>query len=144
MTTTINDQADEIEQFLIDVTETEEYKSLEYLAFSIHKPMLDYFTSFRKKDNRFTLPSFLVSFVNRVGTLFCEKDISGDNILNYMEQNDYHGWVQYYDVAFIRKPGVTETIQVDSEFFFLIISGFILDTFRKNYIDINEIMRIKS
>lgn len=140
MTTTINDQADEIEQFLIDVTETEEYKSLEYLAFSIHKPMLDYFTSFRKKDNRFTIPSFLVSFVNRVGTLFCEKDISGDNILNYMEQNDYHGWVQYYDVAFIRKPGVTETIQVDSEFFFLIISGFILDTFRKNYIDINEII----
>ena len=140
MATTINDQTEEIEQFLIETTETEEYKSVEYLAFSIYRPMLDYFTSLRNKENKFITPLFLVPLVNRVGELFCAKGISGDNILNYMEKNDSHGWVMYYDTAFIRKPGVTETIQVDAEFLFLIITGFILDTFGKKHIDINEMV----
>ena len=140
MATTINDQTEEIEQFLIEATETEEYKSVEYLAFSIYRPMLDYFTSLRNKENKFITPLFLVPLVNRVGELFCAKGISGDNILNYMEKNDSHGWVMYYDTAFIRKPGVTETIQVDAEFLFLIITGFILDTFGKKHIDINEMV----
>ena len=102
--------------------------------------MLDYFTSLRNKENKFITPLFLVPLVNRVGELFCAKGISGDNILNYMEKNDSHGWVMYYDTAFIRKPGVTETIQVDAEFLFLIITGFILDTFGKKHIDINEMV----
>ena len=140
MATTINDQTEEIEQFLIETTETEEYKSVEYLAFSIYRPMMDYFTSLRNKENKFITPLFLVPLVNRVGELFCAKGISGDNILNYMEKNDSHGWVMYYDTAFIRKPGVTETIQVDAEFLFLIITGFILDTFGKKHIDINEMV----
>ena len=46
----------------------------------------------------------------------------------------------YYDTTFIRKPGITKTIQIDAEFLFLIISGFILDTFRKRYIDIIEMV----
>lgn len=141
MTTTINGQTDEIEQFLVEITETDEYKSVEYLVFSIYRPMLDYFRTLRNKDNKFTIPSFLVPLVNRVGELFCEKGISADDILNYMEQNDSHGWVMYYDVAFIRKPGITETIQVDAEFFFLIISGFVLDTFGRKHIDINEMIK---
>lgn len=141
MTTTINGQTNEIEQFLVEITETDEYKSVEYLVFSIYRPMLDYFRTLRNKDNKFTIPSFLVPLVNRVGELFCEKGISADDILNYMEQNDSHGWVMYYDVAFIRKPGITETIQVDAEFFFLIISGFVLDTFGRKHIDINEMIK---
>lgn len=140
MATTINDQTEEIEQFLIETTETEEYKSVAYLVFSIRKSMLHYFTSLRNKDNKFTTPSFLVPLVNRVGKLFCAKGISEDNILNYMEKNDSHGWVMYYDFVFIRKPGMTEAIQIDAEFLFLIITGFILDTFGKKYIDINEMV----
>lgn len=46
----------------------------------------------------------------------------------------------YYDTAFIRRPGTTKTIQVEAEFLFLIISGFILDTFGKKYIDINDML----
>lgn len=140
MATTIKDQNEEIERFLIAMTETEEYKSVEYLAFSINIPMLVYFTSLRNKDGEFTIPSFLMSLVNRVGAQFCKKDISVDSILNYMEKNDSHGWVNYYDTAFIRKPGITGTIKVDAEFFFLIISGFILDTFGEKYIDINQMI----
>lgn len=136
----IYDQNEEIEQFLIEVTETEEYKSVEYLVFSILKPMLDYFTLLRNKDNKFRIPAFLVPLVNRVGELFCAKGISGDNILNYMEKNNSHGWIMYYDTAFIRKPGMTGTIQVDADFLFLIITGFILDTFGKKYVNINEMV----
>ena len=76
MTTTINGQTDEIEQFLVEITETVEYKSVEYLVFSIYRPMLDYFRTLRNKDNKFTIPSFLVPLVNRVGELFCEKSLA--------------------------------------------------------------------
>src|SRR5699024_9652056 len=79
MVTTINDQIKEIEQFLAEVVETEEYKSVEYMVFSIRKPMLRYFTLLRNKDNKFTTPLFLVPLVNQVGQLFCEKGISQNN-----------------------------------------------------------------
>lgn len=102
--------------------------------------MLDYFASLRTKENTFPTPPFLIPLVTRVGELFCEKGITGDNILNYMEKNDSHGWIMYYDTAFIRRPGTTKTIQVEAEFLFLIISGFILDTFGKKYIDINDML----
>ncbi len=122
------------------ITETEEYKSVEYLVFSIRKQMLNYFTSFIGKDNIFKIPPFLQSLVERVGKIFQEMQISGDDILNYMEQNDSHRWVMYYDTVFIRKPDVTGTIQVDAEFLFLIITGYVLDTFKSQRIDINEIL----
>lgn len=140
MVTTINDQTKEIEQFLAEVVETEEYKSVEYMVFSIRKPMLRYFTLLRNKDNKFTTPLFLVPLVNQVGQLFCEKGISQNNILNFMLQNDPCGWVMYYDIAFIHKPEISETVQIDEEFFLLIITGFILDTFHNKYIDINELV----
>lgn len=86
MVSSAKDQADVIEQFLFEILETEEYKAVEYLAFSIYKPMLDYFTSLRTKENTFPTPPFLIPLVTRVGELFCEKGITGDNILNYMEK----------------------------------------------------------
>lgn len=115
MVSSAKDQADVIEQFLFEILETEEYKAVEYLAFSIYKPMLDYFTSLRTKENTFPTPPFLIPLVTRVGELFCEKGITGDNILNYMEKNDSHGWIMYYDTAFIRRPGATKTIQVEAQ-----------------------------
>lgn len=141
MISSTNEQVDIIENFIFEITETEEYKAVEYLAFSMYKPMLDYFTSLRTRDNTFPTPAFLKPLVNRVGELFCEKGISGDNILNYMEKNDSHGWIKYYDVAFIQKPRVTEKIHINAEFLFLIITGYILDTFRKNHIDINDMVQ---
>ena len=60
MVSSAKDQADVIEQFLFEIIETEEYKAVEYLAFSIYKPMLDYFTSLRTKENTFPTPPFLI------------------------------------------------------------------------------------
>ncbi|MCM1167039.1 MAG: hypothetical protein NC299_15220 [Lachnospiraceae bacterium] len=131
-------QTEEIEQFLIEVTDTEEYKSVEYLVYSIRAQMLDYFRKFKNVDNKFTIPSFIAPLVNKVGELFCAKGILGDNILNYMRKDN--PWVMYYDIAFIHEPGIIETIQVDAKFFFLIITGFILDKFRRNYIDIRKML----
>lgn len=140
MLSSAKDQADVIEQFLLEIIETEEYKAVEYLAFSICKPILDYFSSLRTKENTFPTPPVLIPLVNRIGELFCEKGITLENILNYMEENDSDGWIRYYDITFIRRPGATENFQVEAEFLFLIISGFILDTFRKKYIDINDML----
>lgn len=136
----IDDQRDTIEEFLFEVIETDEYKSVEYLAFSIRESMLQYFTTLRNKDNRFSVPLFLMPLVNRVGELFCEKGIASDNILDYMLKNDRCGWIMYYDVAFIHKPEINGPIKVEAEFLFLILTGFILDLFEKRYIDINEML----
>lgn len=57
-----------------------------------------------------------------------------------MEKNDSHGWIMYYDEAFIRRPSVTGTVQVDAEFLFTIITGFVLDTFQSQRIDINDML----
>lgn len=133
-------QPEVIEEFMVAITETEEYKSVEYLVFSIRKQMLNYFTSFRGKDNVFRIPPFLQSLVERVGKTFQEMQISVDDVLNYMEQNDSNGWVMYYDRVFIRRPGVTETIQINAELLFLIITGFVLDTFKNQRININEML----
>ena len=80
ITTTLNrakevykSQADVIEQFLFEIIDTAEYKAVEYLAFSIYKPMLEYFMSLRTRENTFPTPPFLIPLGNRVGELFCEK-----------------------------------------------------------------------
>ena len=133
-------QQEVMEEFFSAITETEEYKSVKYLMFSIRKKKLDYFRSFRSEDNIFKIPPFLQSLVERVGKMLQEKQISGDDVLNYMEQNDDYGWVRYYDMVFIHRPGVIETRQVDAEFLFLIVTGFALDEFENQRIDINEML----
>lgn len=141
MTDTANNQIDAIEQFLIGVTETDEYKAIEYLAFSIHKPMLNYLSLLRTKENSFSTPPFLKHLIIKVTELFGHSGISPDNMLDYMVGNDTFGWVRYYDFAFIRKPGISEEkVTIEAEFFFLIMTCYILDTFRKNRIDIREMV----
>ena len=49
-------QTEVIEEFLASITETEEYKSVEYLVFSIQKQMLDCCTVFMGRDNKFKIP----------------------------------------------------------------------------------------
>lgn len=129
-----------IEEFLVSITETEEYKSVEYLVFSIRKQMLDYLRTFRCSNNKFKIPLFLQPLVGRVGEIYQNMQIAVNDILDYMKKNDSHGWIMYYDTAFIHRPGVTGTVQVDAEFLFMIIAGFVLDTFKSQRININDIL----
>ena len=78
--------------------------------------------------------------VERVGKIYQGTQIAENDILDYMEKNDSHGWIMYYDTVFIRRLGVAGTVQVDAEFLFMIIVGFVLDTFQSKRIDINDML----
>ena len=82
-----------IEKFLVSITETEEYKSVEYLVFSIRKQMLNYFIMFKGMNNKFKAPPFLQPLVERVGKMFQDMQIAANDILDYMEKNDSCRWV---------------------------------------------------
>ncbi len=131
-------QNKEIEKLLFEITKIQEYKKVEYIAFSMHKPMLDYFRKLKGVDNTFKIPHFLQSLVERVGELFQESDVTWSNILSYMNEKDR--WAFYYDTTFIRGFNITDKIQVDENFVPMIITGFILDRNKKRNIDIKEII----
>ena len=131
----------EIEEFLINVTETEEYKAVEYLAFSIRIPMLQYISKYEKE---FRTPDFLNPLVSKVTKLFSISGISYENILDYMERKNESGEgaaVWYYDCMFIRGIRKEEQVQFDTEKISLIIAGYILDIFQQDRLDIKEIIK---
>ncbi len=57
-----------INTFMLDVIDTSEYHSVEYLVFSIRKQFLNYMSASRLK--RFDIPAFLNPLVDTVIDLF--------------------------------------------------------------------------
>lgn len=140
METTIK-QVEEIEAFLLNITESEQYLSKEYLIHTIRKSFLHYLSAYRLKD--FEIPLFLNDLVEYVELKFAECNINPSNMLDYMHCNDEHGWIMYYDTVYLRPIGKKETngtIKCDRKLFMLVLIGFIFDYFRNNVIDIREII----
>ena len=63
-----------IDNFINKVVETEEFKKIEYLIFSIRKQYLSYMNTFRL--NEFKIPGYLVPLTNKVMELFDESHIN--------------------------------------------------------------------
>ena len=63
-----------ITDFFLDVTETDEFKSVEYLIFSIRKQYLNYLSQARKKQ--FEIPKYLELLVDKAIDLFNLSGIS--------------------------------------------------------------------
>lgn len=134
-------QKEEIETFLITITESEQYLSREYLVHTIRKNFLDYLTAYRLKD--FEIPLFLKDLIEYVNLKFEESNIDPSNMLDFMNCNDEHGWIMYYDTAFLRPPNKNQSngmVKCDRELFMLVLSGFIFDYFRNGVVDISEIV----
>ncbi len=134
-------QIEKIEQFLIGITESKEYLLKEYLIFSIRKNFLHYLSGARLKD--FEIPLYLKDLVEYVDEKFKDSNITADNMLDYMLNNDINNWVFYYDVTFLRPVNInssTRKVRCDRKLFMLILTGYILDCFKNNKIDIQQIV----
>ena len=133
--------SEKIEEFLVSITETDEYKDIEYLIFSIRKRYLNYLSSYRTKQ--FEIPGYLKPLVDVVIEKFNNSGILTDEMLKYMLHNDINGWIRYYVTAFInpaRQRQTSESIESLDKLFALILTGYILDTFGEHRIDIQKII----
>lgn len=90
---------DNIEQFLMGITETAEYNAVEYLVFSIRKNYLHYLSGSRIKQ--FKIPPYLEPLVETVIDRFNDSGIRADEMLQYMLDNDINNWIHYYAYTFI-------------------------------------------
>lgn len=130
-------EIDKIENFLLDIAETEEYKSIEYLTFSIRKPYLDYLSNLRVQ--KFKIPRYLQKLFECVNTRFSDSEIIADDML----ENDINGWVNYYTCVFLTPVSAKiseKQFKCDRNLFILVLTGYILDHFRSNMVDIQTIV----
>lgn len=130
-----------IDEFLLDITETAEYKRIEYLIFSIRMNYLHYMAISRIV--KFEIPKYLENLIGIVIDKFNESGISTVNMLQYMLDNDINNWIHYYAYTFIIpvvKGEENEAVNDLSELYAFVLMGYILDTFREKRIDIKNLV----
>ena len=131
-----------ITDFFLDVTETDEFKSVEYLIFSIRKQYLNYLSQARKKQ--FEIPKYLELLVDKAIDLFNLSGISCVDMLQYMLEHDINNWVHYYAYTFIIPIAQGKSIECVndlSDLYALVMTGYILDDFGFNRLNIEEIVK---
>ena len=130
-----------IDEFLLDITETAEYKSIKYLIFSIRMNYLHYMAISRIV--KFEIPKYLENLIGIVIDKFNESGISTVDMLQYMLDNDFNNWIHYYAYTFIipvAKGEKNEAVNDLSELYAFVLTGYILDTFREKRIDIKNLI----
>ena len=130
-----------IDEFLLDITETAEYKRIEYLIFSIRMNYLHYMAISR--IIKFEIPKYLENLIGIVIDKFNESGISTVDMLKYMLDNDINNWIHYYAYTFIipvAKGEENEAVNDLSELYAFVLTGYILDTFREKRIDIKNLV----
>ena len=130
-----------IDEFLLDITETAEYKRIEYLIFSILMNYLHYMAISRIV--KFEIPKYLENLIGIVIDKFNESGISTVDMLQYMLDNDINNWIHYYAYTFIipvEKGEENEAVNDLSELYAFVLTGYILDTFREKRIDIKNLV----
>lgn len=131
-------QIQKIESFLLSVPDSEAYHSLEYLVFTIRSTLLEYLSKTRL--NHFRIPAFLEPFAEFLADRFDTSGISADAMMQYMMDNDSHGWVNYFYCVAINPTLQTRPVKVEGQLFFLIMTGFVFDYFRGSIVDLNQII----
>ena len=130
-----------IDEFLLDITETAEYKSIKHLIFSIRMNYLHYMAISRIV--KFEIPKYLENLIGIVIDKFSESGISTVDMLQYMLDNDINNWIHYYAYTFIipvAKGEENEAVNDLSELYAFVLTGYILDTFREKRIDIKNLI----
>ena len=130
-----------IDEFLLDITETAEYKSIKYLIFSIRMNYLHYMAISRIV--KFEIPKYLENLIGIVIDKFNESGISTVDMLQYMLDNDINNWIHYYAYTFIipvAKGEENEAVNDLSELYAFVLTGYILDTFLEKRIDIKNLI----
>ena len=130
-----------IDEFLLDITETAEYKRIEYLIFSIRMNYLHYMAISRIV--KFEIPKYLENLIGIAIDKFNKSGISTVDMLQYMLDNDINNWIHYYAYTFIipvAKGEENEAVNDLSELYAFVLTGYILDTFREKRIEIKNLV----
>ena len=130
-----------IDEFLLDITETAEYKNIEYLIFSIRMNYLHYMAISRIV--KFEIPRYLDNLIDIVIDKFNESGISPVDMLQYMLDNDINNWIHYYAYTFIipvAKGEENGAVNDLNELYAIVLTGYILDAFREKRIDIKNLV----
>lgn len=130
-----------IDEFLLDITETAEYKNMEYLIFSIRMNYLHYMAISRIV--KFEIPRYLENLIDIVIDKFNESGISPVDMLQYMLDNDINNWIHYYAYTFIipvAKGEENGAVNDLNELYAIVLTGYILDAFREKRIDIKNLV----
>lgn len=131
-----------IDEFLLGIIETDEYKKIEYFIFSIRKHYLHHMSDIRIV--KFEIPQYLEALVDVVIDKFNESGISTVDMLQYMLENDINGWIYYYTYTFIipvARGEKNKAVDDLNELYAFVLTGYILDSFRENRIDIRNLVK---
>lgn len=103
---------------------------------------MDYLSQARL--TKFEVPSYLKPLVDTVISKFNASKISVNDMLNYMLVNDFNNWIHYYTYTFIKPAIQGKNLDVSpclDDLFYLVLTGYILDFFREDKIDIRSIAK---
>lgn len=125
----------DIDSIVLEILDSEKFKSIEYLISTIRISYLEYLTGFRATN--FKAQPFIAPLVDSVDSLFTSQAISMDSLLEYMftvfEENNRNGWFYYYYTTVINPSillgGNSQQICCDRNVFMHIVTGFIIDYF---------------
>ena len=112
------------------------------MIFSIRKQYLNYLSQARKKQ--FEIPKYLELLVDKAIDLFNLSGISCVDMLQYMLEHDINNWVHYYAYTFIipiAQGKSSECVKDLSDLYALVMTGYILDDFGFNRLNIEEIVK---
>lgn len=129
-------------EFLIEVSESEEFKNVEYLIFTIRKQYLNFMSHSRLQ--KFKAPEFLNPLIDYIVDTFNRYKISTVDMLQYMLENDINGWIRYYAYTFIipiAQWRIADTEYDLNDLYAHVMTGYILDAFGFNRLDISEIVK---
>lgn len=135
----------DIDSIILEILDSEEYKSAEYLVSTIRFSYLEFLWGYR--SNNFAPQPFIVPLLNYVDSVFSRNNISMDSMLNYMlsifEASGKKGMIYHYYMTVTNPLQADYTnpkeIACDRSVFMHIVAGFIFDYF-KSPVDIKEIV----
>lgn len=112
------------------------------MIFSIRKQYLNYLSQARKKQ--FEIPKYLELLVDKAIDLFNLSGISCVDMIQYMLEHDINNWVHYYAYTFIipiAQGKSIECVKDLSDLYALVMTGYILDDFGFNRLNIEVIVK---
>ena len=136
----LKDTEDKINDLLIEISESYQFKDVECIILSIRKQYLNFMSNFRL--NNFVIPRFLEPLADVVVEKINASEISAADIMRFMLNNDINNWVHYYHWTFLQPmcKNMTEQIsEVVQNLFIHLVMGYILDLLGDRKIEIKHI-----
>lgn len=131
--------SEKIDNFLLRIIESDEFKKVAYLCFSMRIQLLRFLTGKGRIDNCL----FLYPLIESIDIKFKESELDVEVLLEYLVDADKNGWIFHWVMVHSYescKDGNLRDIKIESKDFYAYIAGYILDYFNPYTIDIRKII----